>query len=245
MTRKRVAYSAVILGIVLGFALPRSQATPTLYSPETWNSGLNTWQQLGDATLSDPGTYMNAMFNIPAVPGTSRIFVDGSGSPSAPSSTFAGNQNYLPYYQDLGVIFSVKYDQAPPAGLVMYFKSDTSGREWGRYIDVSGMTSPGAWYTFGAVQFTWDPLLWAPLLGGVGVQADFLNDLADVDRFGFYVSMNPAPGDQNIGFDNTMFIIPEPDTIFLLAMVLLAMGVTFRGRIATLWTKMTGGVSRN
>ena len=241
MTRKRVAYSAVMLGLVLGFLLPRSQATPILYSPETWNSGLNTWQQLGDATLSDPGTYMNALFNVPAVPGMARIFVNGSGV--APSSSFAGNNNYLPYYQDLGVTFKMKYDQLPPGGLALYFASDSSGslREWVRYIDVSGMTSAGTWYNFGAIQFTWNPTLWGPLLGGVGLQADFLNDLADVDRFGFVVSMNPDPGSQNVAFDDTMFLIPEPDTIVLLAMVLLAMGITFRGRIGALWAKMTGG----
>ncbi len=205
-------------------------ATPTVNTPETWDSTTAGWQQNGGAVLGNPGSggnlggYLQA--ELPVAEGNMnyQIFADGTTA----GGIYAGNQNYGGLSDPTMVaFFDFRYDGVAPAGLSLYFSN--GGNEWIRPVD--SLPAEGAWGSY-SIPFLWgDGTTWN-LAGGGGDENLFLLDLLSVDRVGFWVGVGMEPSSQYASFDNFELRIPEPNTVFFLSAVLLSLGASFRRNVA-------------
>jgi hypothetical protein len=205
-------------------------ATPILDTPETWTAaGLNGWTvtapALGDNPLAggNPGGYLQVELTDQGGPYSAQAYTTGGG--------FAGNENYT--LNGLTVHFDFRYETEEPNSVSVYFYSGTSGREWVSTA-LGSYPAEDSWAHY-AQNFQWGS--WS-LIGGGGTYAQFAADLLDVDRVGFSVTGDwTIPGSQYLGFDNFEFRIPEPESIFMISLVLLLTGFSFRSRWADLFQR--------
>jgi hypothetical protein len=60
---------------------------------------------------------------------------------------------------------------------------------------------------------------------------NFLADFASVDQFGIEL-IGSSGGLRRYDLDNFQFTVPEPETVWMILIVLASLGLTFRGRLS-------------
>ncbi len=193
-------------------------ASPTVGVSETWSSppSLAGWTNSAPigttlATLTNPaGEYLRIQFDAR----------DNPGDPPIEDTVYTQGLSYTGSYAEVaGVGFSFLAEDFLPSASAVYMRG-SSGTEWERAFTVSQVNN---WESF-SVAFDYSD-------GWVGgTEAQFLNDLTDIDAIGVYVSgpLNFDP--QDYGLDNWSYYVPEPGTLCMLAAVFASFGMTMLRR---------------
>ncbi|MEI6562886.1 MAG: hypothetical protein WCO42_01110 [bacterium] len=217
-TQVKLLTRTVLMAALFALCAGIASATPQLGLDNFDNGEVNGW--LSD-TYTDYGRVTD-----PGLPGV--VTEDGNSyyklsfSPTAePSQQYGWIYNSSPNYQgdysNLGLSFDFWSLPAPPhVALSVYFIGN--GVNWHQ----SFVVPTGVW-TPVAVNFSSG---WS---GGV----DFLGDVMHVTEIGVMVNhLNDANGSTfAYGLDNWSLQVPEPETYALILMVLISLGLIFRGSI--------------
>lgn len=203
-------------------------ASPVLVNrPDLWTDAAATWTvsaiSPNDSTPSEAGSGTYAGIR----------FTDGGSTPAAKLSATSGN--FIGSFQDasLSVKFTLNSIEMAPAqqqgALSLYFVS--GGNTWyydKLYSPISSGLTP--YQVVMGVQGDWTQIGGTP-------GAIYWNDLLTVSDFGFtlrgannYVTQNYEI--QDVEF--TEFTVPEPETVWMILMVLASLGITFRSRLMEL-----------
>lgn len=212
--------------IIWGVLQSNLSASPVLYRPDLWTDAAATWVVSSvvpnDGTPSEvAGTTLNA---------AAVLFSGGGQTPAASvaatSGIFLGNLQNL----ELSVNFTFNsIDMAPASqqgSLALYFKAGAN--VW--YYD--SLYPPT---TVGLTQysvFMGSQGLWTQIAGAGG--ASYWNDLGAVTEFGFEIRGANQYANQTYEILDVYFSVPEPETVWMILMVLASLGITFRARLTEL-----------
>jgi hypothetical protein len=199
---------------------------PILGSPETWESGFGGWtyEQIdGDAASPSLDNVTSALRinlsgNVDDDPVSGRVYADSTSG--SPAGRFVGD--LLSGGSDLTVSFSLKaVDSANPNGgsLVLYFINE--GNKYVYEAAQSALVGSFVNYSFNIGSLLWNP---------TGAD-NFLADFASVDQFGIEL-IGSSGGLRRYDLDNFQFTVPEPETVWMILIVLASLGLTFRGRLS-------------
>lgn len=213
------------LSVIFVFVAAKAGAVPVL--DQYWGTGDNPDPVWGVTDLSLPS-------GSPSSSGSSSVtltFPTGWGSPAASLSTTVNN--YQGNYGALGSGLTVKFDFNPQdvapladGGLQFYFQS--GGNTWYANGATTPLVTGNQTYRFNIGSAS----AWTP---GIGNLADWATAFANVQEIGFTVNgPNSGASPQIYTFSNIeLFLsVPEPETLWMIVMVLASLGITFRGRLA-------------
>jgi len=233
-----------ILKIVwmLGVVIATSCFGSPLIGVEDWNGALNDlagWQYVVNQGASTP-----ALANSGGASGALQLTFASDGNPYSPivsvqsggSTKFKGNYyNYVnteltPLGYRLGVEFWLKTDENynPADGSMwLYFVAD-NGNTW---TSSKPLTQPSPLQGYTRFSFEIGDLAnWAP-----SQSSTFSDDFAHVARFGLGF-IGAQVGNNIVYLDDfeIKVLVPEPETVWMMVMVLASLGLTFRGRLTEL-----------
>ena len=228
MTNRKIIVTVVLGLISAGSVL----ASPVLYSPDLWTDAAATWTvspvSPNDGFPSETGSGTHAGI----------LFTGGGLTPAASLSATSGNFVGNLQNEQMRVSFGFNSVDMIPAqqqgALALYFSSTNnagSTNTW--YYDLlssptsTGVTPYSVFMGLGA-----DSLGWGQIAGAGG--ADYWTDLATVIRFGFEIRGAASGVDQNYEIQDVQFTVPEPETVWMILMVLASLGITFRSRLMEL-----------
>ena len=224
----RITTGACILAIGSLFTVV-AQASPVINESETFSASGGTAADGGEAWHTS-----NAGTTLDISGGTLNLqFPSTDGAPvehtivSTIGATFTGN--YLQYDPYLTVNFKIYSDAQVPNKLALYLKG-VGGREWTTLL--STPTANG-WTSYLVPIYS---VVWSQYSGAPGV---FLSDIASVTSFGFYIEQGSIDSSENYKLDDMVLTVPEPETVWLILAALASLGVTFRGKLASLFGRST------
>lgn len=159
--------------------------------------------------------------------------INPKGSMGATSAAYDGS--YLAYGSALNMTFTLQSTHVPNNaqgyGLQFYFKSG-SDIWYATGLDyVTGLGPQTYSFNIGSES------VWAP--GGVYAQT-WAHDFGAVTEIGFDVLGANYTGDQTFTFSGMELtqVVPEPETVWMIMMVLASLGLTFRGRLVGIAAQM-------
>lgn len=209
----------------------RVGAVPVL--GETWTLQGTGW---GTATLlgSDPSPAGVSMTNPNA---TSMMMTFAAGGASPYASISSANAYFTGNFSGFGNNLQVTYtfnalDVAPNpvGGLQMYFASGTD-IWWANNITTPLSTGSGTYSFLIGQASDWT----ADIFNGA---TPWATAWGAVSSFGFAVNGPNQLSQQRYTFSDIQFSeyvsVPEPETVWMLLLVIVSLGVTFRARLATL-----------
>lgn len=216
----------MVATVIMGLWSVDVKAVPLL--GEIWGSGNAPNWQTADLVGSIPlptGATVNEV-------GTSVTleFPTGGSSPYASLSTSDAyyQGSYVAYGPDLYARFTfdpVNYAPNPIGGLALYFQS--GGNIWyANGVTTPLLTGPQT-YTVNIGSLA----NWTPEIGNL---ANWATAWGSVDEIGFTIlGPNGNNLQQQYTFSNIeIFVqVPEPESIWMIAMVLASLGIVFRGRL--------------
>lgn len=220
-----------ILFVLLVMAIP-SFASPVIGTPETWDAGLGTsgdWKVQNisgeSATLQNPGGALQLTLDDSGS-GQARVYAD-SLVPSS-SGNFTGQYNSyvagLTGDQYLVAQFSFRnVTDTPVGGLTLYFIG-------GGNLYTIALTQPAVSGSFASYSVSiGNESYWQNWGGGT-----FSTDFNNVTQFGLEVTANVVGGSHIYQLDNfeLQVLVPEPETVWMILIVLASLGLTFRGRLS-------------
>ncbi len=227
----------LVFSVTLGLFAMQAKAVPAL--GEVWGSGgpsgLLTWHT-ADLIGSFPASTGGVI--TPAQPGgTSVTLTFPNGGPSPYASLNTVDPNYVGNYALLGSGLFVKFtfdpkDFAPnPAqGLALYFQSGTD--IW--YLD--GITTPMSTGAQTYILNIGSAGNWMPEIGNI---ASWATAFTSINEIGFTINGVNWNLEQRYQFSDISLLtsqylasVPEPETVWMILMVLASLGLTFRGRLA-------------
>jgi hypothetical protein len=206
-------------------------ASPVIYDSSSWG---------GSTVSEDSPEAGDGAFNIGTVsaPGSVTVTFTGAGVTPAvrvgdTGANFTGQFISIPGIgpQDMGQLkinFTLTAQTVTPNNLSMYFKS--GGNLWvsTANIDLFGLAvnSPTRYSMFIGTSSAWN------LYAGSGT---FINDYDNVSEFGFQlVGGNWYNQPQSYLFNDVYFSVPEPETVWMILVVLGSLAMTFKARLAGL-----------
>ena len=229
--------SLKILALLIASTGISVYGTPTLGFVETWGSGLGTggdWQYsvVGDGgpyALGNVGSTLQLTLPDTTVP-LARVYADGGSSGGAFSGDFyslatgltAASSNLVVSFN----LASVDNSNPNPGAMVLYFVSSNGNR----YVSSTILTQPAVGsnelYHVYISQDRW----WNNLNSG-----NFALDFGSVSQFGLQLLGSSDTTSHSYQLDNfgltSEFQVPEPETIWMMVMVLGSLAITFRGRL--------------
>ncbi|OVE76574.1 hypothetical protein BVX97_00670 [bacterium E08(2017)] len=119
------------------------------------------------------------------------------------------------------------YANMAPAAL--YFYVQGNGVQWQNEIT---SVTVGSWDTYNISLSFNSGSGWARWDGTLETQAAWDATLVNIDEVGIIVQYQSGVSGQDYGLDN-FAIIPEPETLLLLAFALISLGITFRRELST------------
>ena len=200
---------------------------------ETWNSGLQGWNQVGWAdALSNPGGYLHVDFFDQADPppvGQNWDRIYNTSTP--PANRFSGDY-YNAGIQD--VTFDFQSYGTQIGFISLQWSCTTNSHVW-KYTGFSLPPASGPWTTLDApFSFSSD---WS--YGPGSTAEEFLSDMSGVSWIGIYIERNGS-GAQDYSIDNFTLagFIPEPGEWGILGAALLVTAIAlrkdlFRRRLST------------
>jgi hypothetical protein len=215
-----------IIAIVVFLSSLNVMATPLLYRTDFWGDTLNP----GISPISDPSGVMPAA--VQTGESVSITFTSSGPGPAVrigdTGEYFSGN--FASYGSALSVNFMLESLDVVPNTLNLYFKTATDVWTSRTTIDLNGMALNSATpYSFaiGSIN-NWD---WE---SGSGSQT-FADGFSQVTEFGFELVGGAYYGSiQEYKFSDVQFTVPEPETYWMILMVLASLGITFRSRLMEL-----------
>ena len=197
-----------LVGLTAGFVY----GTPTGLAT-VWSFSGSSWTLVTDPAASPAGT-----ISQPA--GTTVTINFGAGlTPIGGMQTTMQNGDWSSLGAPLSINFTLKHTGdvgVSPADMIMYFTS--SG---GTFTNTLAQSALGT-------QFYTVPLLASSWNNAPGFSLTGMTDL------GFVISANQSGSPQSFEFSNMQFMVPEPETLWMIVMVLASLGITFRGRLSEL-----------
>jgi len=205
-------------------------ATPTVGTPQTWDSGNQGWSN--DGTLGGTGV----SGNLGNAGGVLRLTLPADGNPFSDASDFmyATGPAYTGVLTVPGIagvkfsFFASNLGGADALGTTTLRMVSGNNHIWERGFYASSVP------TVYSIGFT-DGGAWAPVDFTPGVGDSFLTDLGTVTAIGIYVSR--AQGStlpQTYDLDNWEYFVPEPGTMCMVGTVLLSFGLAQRKRLKDL-----------
>jgi len=227
--------------VVLGMSVVSSCfGSPYIIASEEWAGSLPTdtagWK--ADQTIESGADVVNFNHTLQlTIPGTSMFPISGVYADAGSSGgNFVGD-----YYGLANTLHSassnlvVKFTlttlnnyNSEADSMWMYFVS-RNGHQYfyNQSLSQPAINTPTPYHFVISSQDNW---LWNPNLGW-----DFVNDYGDVTAFGLGFSSTLAGGDHIIqlsGFELAQeLVVPEPETIWMMVVVLASLGLTFRSRL--------------
>jgi hypothetical protein len=220
----------VVLSVV--FAAMSSYGAPTLGFTESWSSGTQDWNS------SDPGYIDNGgnslRLTLPDSPAySSTIWADSGSSGEKFTGSFSGISGLVDV-NNLAVEFKIKTENdynSSPGNLGMYFVSGSHTYYYKPVVSLN-QPAPGAFKTINL--FIGNVSYWNNYDGGT-----FTTDFGAVDQFGFSFVGGPTEGMTHPIYLTDLQLleetpVPEPETVWMILMVLASLGITFRSRLMEL-----------
>ncbi|MEI8138507.1 MAG: hypothetical protein WCI03_01425 [bacterium] len=218
-----------LLIMTVGFFVTQAKATPTMGA--VWNFGGNSSSQWSAVDYSSPGL-------SPTVGGSGQSvtleFGTGGLAPAATLSTVgaAYTENYASFNDpNLALRFTFNPVNVDPAeNLVLYFVS--GGNTW-RANNLNTLSTPGLQtYTVNiGLESYWTHT--------VGSGVTWSTGFGNIQEIGFYVVGPNLESIQqytfsDISLTSQSMAVPEPETIWMIFMVLASLSLTFRSRLSGL-----------
>lgn len=207
-----------------------ASAVPVLYTPGNWDDSLaDTAFAVSGVPYSTPG---NSATMANPNDTTLRLVLPTGAAPAgrayATGDNFTGDFSGLLGFgtEYLTVQFKMNSLDTPPTpsyGMALYFMG--GGNVWNL-----NLTSP---LTTGIQSFS---VAFSSLGAGwySDTGTDFLADLGSVSQFGFEVGGSTYGSNQRFDFTDVQFVygVPEPETVWMILVVMASLMITFRTRIA-------------
>ena len=220
-----------ILFLVIMVTAGRVMATPVIGNGLAWGQGVTAGE-------TAPGSDPDPLTISTGTGGAGNSFITFSGGPSpavrlGDTGTAYTGSFISVHPNDLMVNFTLTplTAVAPYGYLNLYFKNGAEVWRSHQTINLSGMAvnMPGTFRMFIGNESAWEYF-------GDPLNANFVNDYAHVSEFGFeLIGANTAPyQNQTYAFDNVYFSVPEPETVWMILVVLASLGMTFRVRLTEL-----------
>jgi len=223
-----------------------AMATPSLNDAASWNSGNASWAVAmdpynaspGSVTLVPPGgTTATLRFN--ATPG----MINPQGDLWAAGNYYGNASDYTQiapgHVDQLSVTFKLESPTGIPSqnfgDLALFFQA-SNGNRWYHDLQPPSTTASTEYYrvnvgTDNGWYMPSDPLA-----------TSYLLDLASVDMFGFMIMGNASSQNQRYNFSDVEFQVPEPETIWMILMVLGSLAVVFRSRMGEMLAQLRARV---
>jgi len=219
------------LGLILGLSATQGMAVPTIGA--SWGSGVGNLVDPVWTTVDLPGSIPSPT-SATAVGSQSVTLTFPTGGNSPYASLFTTQANYLGNYAGLGGNLSIRFtfnpQDYPPnsvGGLGFYFRNGAN-IWYANDVTTPLVTGPQS-YSFNIGSLA----SWTADIGNV---ADWATAFQNVQEIGFTVLGANQNSQQRYAFsDVNLFLnVPEPETLWMLAIVLASLGITFRGRLSEL-----------
>lgn len=220
----RKSILAVLFVSALAVSSPVWAAPVIPNSVDIFDATYAPWQALGGATIDNQVNQLD--FTIDTVGG-----FPGDGWVHTVDADFTGD-----YMADVGPTALINFTFTGSSNadqLSLYFYSSTDNATWYYPLSLSdGGHSVLIGNSSGWVSFDPSP--------------DYSLAITDVDRIGVYVA-NSALGPYSYALDNfeLTFVVPEPETVWMILAVVLSLGITFRGRILELAGSLKARLAKN
>lgn len=227
----------MVLSVVL--AAMSSYGTPQLGWTENWASGLGTggaWNGTGTPTTTLDNGGSSLRLTMPDQPTTTgSIWADSNSSGGKFTGSFVG----LGAGDNLTVEFKIKTENDyndQSGNLGMYFIGGAGGitHTW-YYTPVASLNQPVQGTGYKTIDLViGNASYWNNYFG-----ATFLTDFAAVTEFGFTFVGGPTENMTHPIYLTDLKLldgvpVPEPETVWMMVMVLASLALTFRGRLADL-----------
>ena len=241
----RIIQIMAILSVVVSSS---SYGTPYVIASEHWDSDTAGWAVTTDPVTTPIPTLENTGVNAPdhallftytdsSVPAVARLF---TSTAITGSEKFLGNFNAAipttPGYR-LGVEFKLRTESSfnsDPNSMWLYF--------------VGGVGNHTYYYNGSMTQPNINVLTFTPYSFVIGSQANWLqsdpyatgwnftDDFGSVTEFGIGFLGSSDAGSRKIYLDDfeIKVLVPEPETVWMMVMVLASLALTFRGRLTDL-----------
>jgi len=224
----------IIVGVALGLICAGSVlASPLLYKPDLWNVTDASWV-VSAISLNDSTPGLNPSNNATGVNAARITFTGGGETPAARLSATSGNFVGNLQNDALSVSFILNsVDRAPaqqPGSLALYFLATDGGNTNRWFYDQLNLPAGTGLTGYSVAMGTQG--LWTQVAGPGG--ANYSNDLASVIEFGFEIRGWNEYVTQNYEIQDVQFTVPEPETVWMILMVLTSLGITFRSRLMEL-----------
>lgn len=236
-------YFVIMMALVMVSGLT-AFGTPTLGYVETWGGGLGTdgnwqYQNVGDGAsyvLQNVGNTLQVTLDNTTVP-AARMFANVASSAGQFSGDFNSAVAGVP-----GATMFVRFNLASidnnnvnPGSMSLYFIGNGN-----LYYLINDFTqpAPSASTLFGAAISS--ESLWNNVNLGT-----FASDFANVSEFGLQLTGSADLTIHRYQLDNfeVYATVPEPETIWMIVMVLVSLGITFRSRLYDLAGQVRARIS--
>ena len=201
-------------------------AVPTIGYIEGWGTDNNTegWgadplnNNIISVTHDNAGDFLKLVVTgAGAIPGV-------GGAITSTSPAFTGNFSAS---GALAIQFQLLTFGNTPGELQLYFGNTGSTHIWAYdLLALSGAPVANGVTTYSA---NLGSAGWIAQNGGWTI-GDLANDWGQVEWFGVYLQGSAGPA-ETYGIDNMQFTVPEPETVWMIMMVLASLALTFRGRL--------------
>lgn len=225
--------SGVIAAIaVSALATLSAYGSPSLGYTETWTGGVSSWTTEpawnfgGSFSVGNSsGEHLDLILNPGLDPQATGLAISPGGAGDPFSGNFAA-LNLDGKSLNVKFTFITTGTSATPSDLNLYFTAN--GREWTyNVLTLSGTPAPTGSTIYNIVI--------GSVAGWFGAaenysDALFYTDLQNIDHLGLYVS---SVSPQTYGLDNMglTFIVPEPETVWMILAIVLSLAITFRSRL--------------
>lgn len=231
-------FRKTVLAVGLTICSVFAMATPTLNTAEYWTTDDGGWDVAANSPFpSDPGftvTHDNLngylLFTLPAVSNPPPSQGWGSTDGTGYSPNFLGNYTYVTSLGGWMTIKFVTFGNTPDQ-LDFYFQGGTVSTNTYTFDLLAQEGAPSQWGTK-IYTVTWGSTAGWNLYGGTLDPDQFALDMASISAIGLNIQGSAGLGQEIYGLDYMGFVVPEPESIWLVLAVALSLAITFRARLA-------------
>jgi hypothetical protein len=222
----KISKTIVAAFAILVFVYGNGLAVPTLGYVEQWATDASDWVEdpLSDnaiaVTHDDSGEFLKMVVTgADAIPGYGRAI-------TSVNTWFTGD---FTASGALAIQFELLTFGNTPGELQLYFGNTGSAHIWAiDLIAMSGAPVANGVTTYSA---TFDSAGWIGQ-NGAWTMGDLASDWGQVAWLGLYIQGSSDLA-ETYGMDNMTLTVPEPETVWMILMVLASLGFTFRSRLAS------------